>query len=65
MAVVEDYSSPPDYLEEELDGKIDEKMATSAVTQKEVCIKRYFENNKKGLMKKCFGSAFDKALMSL
>lgn len=48
MAVVEDYSSPPDYLEEELDRKVDEKMATSAATQKEVCIKRYFENNKKG-----------------
>lgn len=65
MAVVEDYSSPPDYLEEELDRKVDEKMATSAATQKEVCIKRYFENNKKGLMKKCCGSVFDKALISL
>ena len=36
MAIVEDCSSAPDYAEEELDEKVDERMATSAATQKEV-----------------------------
>ena len=36
MAIVEDCSSVSDYAEEELDEKVDERMATSAATQKEV-----------------------------
>ena len=64
MAVVEDCSSPADYLEHELDGKVNEKMATLAATQKEVCKKCCFEENEKRLINKCCDNVFDKALIS-
>ena len=64
MAVVEDCSSPADYLEDELDGKVNEKKATLAATQKEVCKKCFFEDNDERLIKKCCDNVFDKALIS-